>query len=231
MRPSPNRPSSHEQVQKVLELASEADKLEDQGNKKGAVLKLADACAIMFEEALIHPSLKPHLEKLLLRAERLKAESIWESRVSVKTLYDSEPADRSASANDLVRSPGRTTAAPPISSEEPKGNGTFVSNESHPSFPLVKSLMTVLASACLGDAAYPRAAQTLAPQLLVDCSERFDLDEVSALIHYPHVFRHLRVSTFGLSLADSIGRFFFFFFVFFLWVISHFFQHKQSWHV
>lgn len=108
---SPSRPSSHEQVRKALDLAEEADRLEDRGDKKSAVLKLADACAILYEEALVHPSLKKPLEKMLLRAERLKAESIWDCRVVTKALYETATGPTSPRV---------------VSQEEPKGKGTFV---------------------------------------------------------------------------------------------------------
>ncbi len=153
-----------------------------------ALSKLTDACAIMYEQALVHAPLKNHLDKMLGRAERLKSEILWQKRenVQVRVCYDSSGP----------LSPSRET-------EEPKGVGKFVTKEESS---LVDALMVLLQTACIDDATCARNPELPTAQL-VDCWQRLDLADLTALVHYPHVFRHMRVVTFGLSLADSIGRY------------------------
>jgi hypothetical protein len=62
----------------------------------------------------------------------------------------------------------------------------------------------VLKTACLLDATYAEAE--LMPVKIVEKSESIELPECSAVVHFPNVFRHLRVQTFALPLVDSIGN-------------------------
>jgi hypothetical protein len=146
------RQSSNARVKHALELAEEADLLERRGDKKQglllfalffykktslAVLKLADACSILYEQALVNQKLREPLENLIVRAERLKGEIVLDNRVATRTLYDTAPlGSDSSSALMSPKSPSVMSAM----NDEPKGKGKFVS-EGHSSFPLVNCIM------------------------------------------------------------------------------------------
>jgi 1-phosphatidylinositol-4-phosphate 5-kinase len=187
-------PSSLKAVKRALALAEEGARLEAVGKKREAVVKFADACDILMQEAPQHPALRAPLESLMVRAEKNKAEAVWEQRARVTRLYD----DSSAAA----------ASASCLSEQQPKGVGTFVS-VGHASFPLVECLMETMRVACRGDSGARDAEMT--PAMLVEAEQVVDMEETKererfrATLYYPAVFRQLRARVFGLELLDSIG--------------------------
>ncbi len=178
---------SRKNVERAVALAEEGRQLEAEGRKEAAVQKLADACQLLLVEAHKVESLRGPLEDLLLRAERLKAEAVWEKRARVTRLYESQSVC--------------------YTEPQPKGLGTFVS-QGHSSFGVVVCLMAGLRRACLLDSACPRE---MLPAMLVAREEKAEFDECpqherfSLTVHHPEVFRFLRMRVFGLELLDSVG--------------------------
>ena len=185
-------PSSRKAVQRALALAEEGTCLEAAGKKREAVHKYADACQILLHEARTTEQLRMPLENLLLRAEKLKAEVVWDQLVRVTRLYNDTAA----------------AAAVCLSEQQPKGVGTFVS-AGHSSFGLVACLMAAMRSACSPDSLLREAETT--PAMLAEAEQTLDFEETTererfrVTLHYPHVFRQLRTRVFGLDLLDSVG--------------------------
>lgn len=178
-------------VQRALALAEEARFLEDADLITEAVEKYAQAVTLLLEPSETVAALRPHVEHLLMRAEKLRAEQMWSERVQVRTLYQGDNDTTSQNNHVYLQT-------------EPKGVGTFVS-QGHPSYPLVACVQKALTAACeLDSSCLPGE---LVPALLHAPDDELEFDKpepFSVTLQKPAIFRQLR-SNFRLPLHESIG--------------------------
>lgn len=207
--------SARQQLEKGLQIAEEGIRLEKSGMKDDAIARFLEAIRIM-ESVRSSPGfefLREHIEVLVSRCERIKAESIWNARAAVlQNVYQQQQQQQQQLSSSGLLSPPPSVSSSNsnsscLSSPAPRGLGTYVTSD-HSSFPLVQCLLMTLRLCCSLD--HQERDEPLPPLLLHVQNSTHALSSLSSVPYdcvteyYPHVFRNIRKRN-RLNLAKSVG--------------------------